>query len=272
MHVSLDDVIIMFHDPSLDRTTNMTGMIREKNWHGPAGMEHALTKKEPVQHIPTFEQTVDLLMKEGNRHACFNVDVKVFNDPDRLFSLMHKVISSHKNWETELAPRIVLGLWHPRFIGPAMNHLPYCTMSHIGASPYIARTYFWEHCSAFSMNFGSMATIEGDRFRKDLKAAGKKLMVWTVNQTEQMMECIRWEADAIITDVPKKYLDLRANVEKDYKKADAQHSRFFLWTTWWLWSPIQMFVWRMQSLRLQKIGGPFMAYVGSSRITAIKAD
>lgn len=92
----------------------------------------------------------------------FDVDVKVFNEPTRLFSLMHTIISSHDGWETLLAPRIVLGLWHPRFLKPAERLLPYCRRSHIGISPRIAKQYFWDSCDSFSMAFGALATIEGD--------------------------------------------------------------------------------------------------------------
>ncbi|TDL29368.1 PLC-like phosphodiesterase [Rickenella mellea] len=258
VHVSLDDVVIMFHDPSLERTTNMTGLIREREWYGPDGMENARTKKQPPQSIPTFAETVELLMKEENRNVLFNVDVKVFNDPDRLFSLMHKIISSHDEWETLLAPRIVLGLWHPRFLEPAIRHLPYCRRSHIGLSPYIAREYFWDSCEAFSMNFGALATYEGEKFRRDCKVAGKKLMVWTVNDPRQMMEAVRWKVDAIITDVTKTWLDLRATLQADYEKANSQLGRFFLWTTPWYWLPVQLFFWRLQWFFLEKNGGPIV--------------
>ena len=35
-------------------------------------------------------------------------------------------------------------------------------------------------------------------------------MVWTVNDPACMMEAVRWEVDAILTDVTKTWLDLRA--------------------------------------------------------------
>ena len=38
-------------------------------------------------------------------------------------------------------------------------------------------------------------------------------MVWTVNDAREMMECIRWKVDAVITDVTTRYLSLRASVE-----------------------------------------------------------
>lgn len=58
IHVSRDGVLVMFHDPRLDRTTDTTGLIREKNWHD--DLENARTSGHP---IPTFAQTLVLLME-----------------------------------------------------------------------------------------------------------------------------------------------------------------------------------------------------------------
>lgn len=98
-----------------------------------------------------------------NQHVKFNVDVKPQNDPLRLFSLMSKIITAQPDWETKLAPRIVLGLWHPRFIGPAIENLPGVSRSFLGISLYLARTYFWDHCDFFSMAFGVLTTTDGER-------------------------------------------------------------------------------------------------------------
>jgi hypothetical protein len=40
-----------------------TGLIRERNWNGTDGMADLRTIKEPKQAIPTFTETLDLLMK-----------------------------------------------------------------------------------------------------------------------------------------------------------------------------------------------------------------
>jgi hypothetical protein len=91
------------------------------------------------------------------------VDVKVQNDPDRLFQLMHDIISAQPNWETDLAPRLLLGLWHPRFLPFAVQRLPYCRRAHIGNSPYVARKYFWNDCDTFSMAFGCLVNADGQK-------------------------------------------------------------------------------------------------------------
>jgi phosphatidylglycerol phospholipase C len=77
---------------------------------------------------------------------------------------MHEAIGAHAGWKEDLAPRIVLGLWHPKFLKAAMEKVPYLTRSHIGLSPYIAREYFWDGVDAFSMNFASLCTFEGERW------------------------------------------------------------------------------------------------------------
>jgi phosphatidylglycerol phospholipase C len=80
VHVSVDDVVIMSHDPcklcclnlcggliehlaALDRTTNGKGLIREQCWYGENGMERLRTVKQPQQSLCTFAETVELLMK-----------------------------------------------------------------------------------------------------------------------------------------------------------------------------------------------------------------
>lgn len=77
---------------------------------------------------------------------------------------MHNIISSHPGWETRLAPRILLGLWHPAFLPHAKKHLPYCRRSYIGEDTALARKYFWNDVDAFSMWFGSLTTADGERY------------------------------------------------------------------------------------------------------------
>lgn len=48
--------MIMYADRSL-------GEIKERNWFGDDGMQHVRTTKEPIQPIPLFTETVELLMR-----------------------------------------------------------------------------------------------------------------------------------------------------------------------------------------------------------------
>ncbi|KAF9478389.1 PLC-like phosphodiesterase [Pholiota conissans] len=264
VHVSADGVVVMFHDPVLDRVTDSTGRIKDQNWNGENGLQHVRTKKEPKQAIPTFAQAIELLMRPENLHVKFNIDVKADNDPTRLFTLLHETISAQPDYLTLLAPRIVLGLWHPRFLTPAKTLLPYCRRSYIGNSTRIARKYFWRECDAFSMSFGALTTADGVRFRQECKSAGKNLMVWTVNQPDHMMEAVRWEVNAIITDVTKTWLDLRSALQVDYDKTGAQYGRGFLWTTLRFYTPFLILRSRVTLKDLENKAGPFDDHAPSS--------
>jgi len=257
VHVSADNVVIMFHDPALERTTNSKGQIKERTWYGEDGMQHVRTIKEPIQSIPTFAETIALLMKPENQHVKFNVDVKAQNDPDRLFALMHEIITAQPDWQSTLAPRIVLGLWHPRFIASAKARLPYCRRSYIGRNTYIARKYFWNDCDAFSIGFSALTSADGEKFRAECKSSGKSLMVWTVNDPDHMMEAVRWGVTAIITDVTKTWLDLRSTLQMDYEKIVSQHGRSFLWTTLIFYTPVQVMLRQLELFNLENIAGPF---------------
>ena len=65
--------------------------------------------KLPAQRICTFAETLDLLMQPGSKDVVLNIDVKLDNDPEVLYPLMKREIESFPGWETELAPRLILG-------------------------------------------------------------------------------------------------------------------------------------------------------------------
>ena len=99
-------------------------------------------------------------------------------------------------------------------------------------------------------------------------------MVWTVNQPQHMMEAVRCEVDAILTDVTKTWLDLRSALQSefhlrrsyvflmffqgDYDKIGSQYGRGFLWTTLGFYTPFVLARGRRRMRYLVKVAGPFM--------------
>lgn len=263
VHITADDVIIMFHDASLGRTTTGSGRISQQNYYG--GIEHVRTAHKPPQKIPTFQELCEFLMKPEYRHVRANVraidipsptlhfrarprltgnfffesfsgiqiDIKPDNDPDRLFRLMKGVVSQHHGFETLLAPRLILGLWHPKFLGPALEHVPTLRRTHIGGSPALAKQYFWDTCEGFSMYFASLVPADGQDFLKEALAAGKEVMVWTVNRPDEMVEAARWGVTAILTDRTDLLKQLRSEMAQDFTGTYSRYVRpTFRWATW----------------------------------------
>ena len=142
---------------------------------------------------------------------------------------MKAVIEQYPNWETVLAPRIILGIWHvchplsqtftiwttdlqPKFIAPASTILPFLPRYAITMSIPEARTYFFKHVHGFSVRYEYLASAEGDRFRKECAAAGKGLCCWTVNGREEMRNCARWGVKSVISDKPEVWREIKREV------------------------------------------------------------
>lgn len=111
-----------------------------------------------------------------------------------------------------LAPRLILGLWHPVFIRPALTHLPRLRRYHIGVSTKLARQYFWDACEGFSMRFAMLVGYEGQKFIRDCREAGKEVCVWTVNDPSEQKTAISWGVQAVLTDKVAAFVKLRAEV------------------------------------------------------------
>jgi len=116
------------------------------------------------------------------------------------------------DWQTLLAPRLLLGIWHPIFLESAHRYLPLFKRYHIGFSPAVARRFFWDVCDGFSLNFGMLVGAEGQAFLADARAAGKEVCVWTVNDPAEMKVAMTWGVKAILTDKVDVFINLKKQV------------------------------------------------------------
>ncbi len=51
----------------------------------------------------------------------------------------------------------------------------------------------------------------GNKFFDDIRAAGRSIFLWTVNDEESMKWSIRKDVDGVITDDPEKFLEVSKN-------------------------------------------------------------
>jgi hypothetical protein len=83
---------------------------------------------------------------------------------------------------------------------------------HIGFSPNVVRTYFWDACDGFSINFALLMGAEGQKFLQQCREAGKEICVWTVNDPGEMKVAMSWGIKAILTDRVGAFTSLRKEV------------------------------------------------------------
>ncbi|PRP80310.1 aqualysin 1 [Planoprotostelium fungivorum] len=204
VHVTKDNNIVMLHHPRLEKNGfKVKGLIKDFPFHGFLDELHTT-------------QTIDFMLK--HEHLILNVDVKMDNDPELLFSLMDEIMRQKCDNIQLLGGRIVLGLWHPKFIRAAKKHLYYTRLSHIGFSVRFARRWFWDDCESFSIHFAALITSGGKEFMDDCRSAGKKMMSWTVNTRQEMITSTKWRLQAVMTDDYKNLARLQHDVSHDWEK------------------------------------------------------
>jgi phosphatidylglycerol phospholipase C len=86
-----------------------------------------------------------------------------------------------------------------------LHHLPDFAITHIGFSTSYARTFLAVPNVGFNMLQKVLVGPVGDRFLRDVRRAGRQLLVWTVNEDEMMRWSIAQGIDGVITDDPVRF-------------------------------------------------------------------
>nr|XP_018260788.1 glycerophosphoryl diester phosphodiesterase [Kwoniella dejecticola CBS 10117]OBR82946.1 glycerophosphoryl diester phosphodiesterase [Kwoniella dejecticola CBS 10117] len=272
VHATSDGVVLMFHDPTLDRTTDGKGLIKNQPWKGV--IENVRTVKEPIQPIPLFEELIALLMEPENQHVTLNIDCKMQNDPERLFPEMARIIAKYPNNAQTLSPRIILGLWHPLFIQPAYKYLPNCTRYHIGFSIPIIKSYFWKYCRGFSVCFPILMSAEGQKFISECREKGKEVTVWTVNDENEMRTAISWGVKAVLTDRVGKFVELKQAIVEDaaQMKISGLSRLTFPWSSWRYYSVAHVTIRSLGGMYLKAHGQLYDPNPGSDPTPTLTPD
>lgn len=197
---------------------------------------------------------------------------------------MHEVLSTYPNWETTIAPRLILGLWHPKFVAPALSILPQVQLCFIGIDLSLAQcTTFWNACNAFSITFPVLASSEGEKFRERCNKEGKSIYTWTCNQQEQWALAANWNVKVVMTDTPIPYLAERKAVIgmlstlllvllnscslifwfccSESKVPLVPRDVWFMWRSFYYYSIAGWFFKRAFWKRLERLGGPMAPYI-----------
>lgn len=198
--LTADGRCVVFHDDTLDRTTDGAGPVAD----APLSVVGALDaggwfapefRGEPV---PTLEETLDLLADLG-----MGANLEIKPCPGR---------------ERETAEATVAAV---RAFGPAVPVLlssfaEESLAAARDAAPELPRGLLveavpadWQEradrlgCAALHVE---AAPLTADQVAA-MRAAGYKVLVWTVNDTAEARRLSGWGVDAIITDVPRKIAD-----------------------------------------------------------------
>ena len=95
-----------------------------------------------------------------------------------------------------------------KFFPLAAHYFPTFSISCISFSPLYSRQFLSLPNVSFNMLQKSLLGIYGPRFAHKVRADNRPLYMWTVNEDEMMRWSIAHGADGVITDNPKRFLEV----------------------------------------------------------------
>jgi phosphatidylglycerol phospholipase C len=96
-----------------------------------------------------------------------------------------------------------------------VTHLPTFPIAHIGFNIPYARQFLSTPSVSFNMLQKVLVGPYGAKFIRDAKAAKRAVYVWTVNEVGWMKWSIESELDGVVTDDPKKFLEVCRDCEDE---------------------------------------------------------
>ncbi|KAL8689965.1 MAG: hypothetical protein Q9218_004481 [Villophora microphyllina] len=206
VHLTKDGVVVLSHDATLKRCFGKPDKILERDW---AYISEQRTIQTPHEPMPRLADLLEHLALPGKEHVWLLLDIKIDNNADDIMRLMAATIASiPPHPDSPWHMRIVLGCWAAKFFPLAAHYFPTYSITNIGFSPSYSRQFLSLPNVSYNMLVKSLFSPWGRRFVRDVKAAKRPLFYWTVNEDDFMRWSIKHGADGVITDNPKRFLEI----------------------------------------------------------------
>ncbi|KAI9835077.1 MAG: hypothetical protein M1819_002629 [Sarea resinae] len=205
LHISRDGVVVLSHDIDLKRCFGRDEKISDCDWEF---LSTVRTVAEPHEPMPRLKDVLNYLQKPGLEDIWLILDIKLHDDPRDMVRLIAQTIEectpSDKTWKD----RIVLGCWAAQYVALCNEYLPGFPIAYIGVSIKYANRLLPIPNVSFSILQHALMTPSGRKFTRKVQAMQRPILSWTVNSDYAMKWCIRQKLDGVITDNPKRFLEI----------------------------------------------------------------
>ncbi|KAI9792664.1 MAG: hypothetical protein M1816_001763 [Peltula sp. TS41687] len=228
VHLTKDKVAVLSHDVTLKRCFGRPEKIKDCDW---GYLRTVRTLKEPHEPMPRLRDLLEYLALPGSEDIWVLLDIKLDNDADEVMRLIGQTILEVNPSEKPWNQRIVIGCWTADYITSCFQYLPGFPITFIGFSLSYARKLLKVPNISFNLLQKVLMGTAGQAFLRDAKAANRAVYVWTVNEENMMRWSIRNEVDGVITDDPKKFLEVCDHYDL-YQEAEKISWREYLLIMW----------------------------------------
>jgi glycerophosphoryl diester phosphodiesterase len=193
-----DGHIVVFHDNTVDRTTNGHGKLSKLTLAELRELDagSSFSEKFRGEKIPTLDEVFEILGKR----AFIDVELKNFSTPfDNLAEKVCDVIRRH-----QIQKNVMFSSFLPWNLKKAAGILPEVPRGLITAKDWRG---VWGR--SFGFNFGDYDALHpylGNVTAQQVHRVHKlkrKINVWTVNTEDDLQRMFNWGVDGILTDDPQ---------------------------------------------------------------------
>ena len=201
VHTSADGELIVIHDETVDRVTDGNGLVGEKTLKELKDLKVS-TSAEPegIYRIPTLQEVLDLM-----RTTDMMVNIELKNSICFYPGMEEKVLKAVKEAKME-----------EQLIYSSFNHYSLLQLKQLDQNVQTGILFSdgWVNPAIYAKNLGINAVhpavyhLKYPQFREEVKRAGLKMHVWTVDKPEHIQLVKEAGAEAVITDYPDRAIAL----------------------------------------------------------------
>ena len=233
VHITMDDVVVLSHDPTLKRCFGREQKIKDLTWEE---VSEVRTTASPHVPMPRLKDLLEYLAEPGLEEIWLLLDIKLDNDADAIMRLMGSTLSSvspsaKKAWNE----RVLLGIWAAKYLPLAMKYLPGYPITHIGFSTLYARHFFSVPNVSFNMLLPILVAPGGRRFIRDAQSEKRQVYAWTANDKDKMRWCVRRGLDGVCTDDVAKFLSVCEEFDEYEQEVEVSWKVYLDVMRVWIW-------------------------------------
>ncbi len=204
IQVTRDGVVVVFHDETLERTTNGVGTVADWNWEDLQHLDAAYTFSPDGEHYPYRGQGIGIPRLDAtfDRYpgVCFNIDLKAQGSEWPVADIIAR---------TKRTDSVLIGSFTDRRIARfrritkgrvATSAGPSAAMAMFAASR-LGRTSK-RPVNAYQLPRSVKGAAVDRKLVDAVHRAGAHIHVWTVDEPSDMHELLDLGVDGIITDRP----------------------------------------------------------------------
>jgi len=212
VHLSRDRVVVVHHDRTLDRTTNMSGPIASRDAdelaRADAGCRFERDGQRPFAGLGIGVPTLDAVLRRYV-NARIIIELKV-----NTVEFAHAVIDVVR--AADAVDRVCLGSFGRRVLRAARAREPRIATSAAREEVRLALYRSWCRWPVARVGyagyqvpeFSGATRVVSPRFIEYARRAGLGVQVWTVDDADDASRLLSWGVDALISDRPEAIVSL----------------------------------------------------------------